>query len=68
MAQCTGEGLNEAIPKAIRERLDREERKATPWSVKDELTAIQQRIARLPVLDNRSPDEIIGYDGNGLPS
>ncbi len=68
MAQCTGEGLTEAIPNAIRERLDREERKAPPRSVRDELTAIQLRLARLPVLDNRSPDEIIGYDENGLPS
>ena len=26
---------------------------------------IQQEIARLPVLDNRSPDEIIGYNERG---
>ena len=68
LAKRTGEGLTEAILKAIQERLEREERKASPRSVKDELTAIQQRLARLPVLDNRSPDEIIGYDENGLPS
>ncbi len=68
LAKRTGEGLTEAVLKAIHERLEREERKASPRSVKDELTAIQQRLARLPVLDNRSPDEIIGYDENGLPS
>lgn len=27
--------------------------------------AIQAEIARLPVLDSRSPDEIIGYNGHG---
>jgi hypothetical protein len=27
--------------------------------------AIQQEVARLPVLDNRSPDEIIGYNEQG---
>lgn len=27
--------------------------------------AIQAEIARLPVLDNRSPDEIIGYNERG---
>ena len=68
LAQRTGEGITEAILKAIRERLEREERKSSPLSVKDELTAFQQRLARLPVLDNRSPEDIIGYDASGLPS
>lgn len=27
---------------------------------------IQQEVAQLPVLDDRSADEIIGYDTNGL--
>jgi len=27
--------------------------------------AIQQEVARLPVLDNRSPDQIIGYNEHG---
>lgn len=30
----------------------------------DEIT---EHAARLPVLDNRTPDEIIGYDDHGLP-
>lgn len=34
----------------------------------DELEAIASRCASLPVLDDRSPDEIIGYDENGLPT
>jgi antitoxin VapB len=29
--------------------------------------AIQKRIAALPVLDPRTPDEILGYDEFGLP-
>jgi hypothetical protein len=29
---------------------------------------IAQRAAALPVLDPRSPDEILGYDEHGLPS
>jgi hypothetical protein len=31
------------------------------------LTDAQERLARLPVLDARTPDEILGYDGRGLP-
>jgi hypothetical protein len=33
-----------------------------------ELEQILNRVDQLPVLDDRSPDEIIGYDENGLPS
>ena len=32
-----------------------------------ELDAILRRVDRLPVLDSRTPDEIIGYDQHGLP-
>lgn len=28
---------------------------------------IQERLARLPVLDSRSADEIVGYDSHGVP-
>ena len=68
LAKRTGEGLTEAVLKAIQERLEREDRKAGPRSVKKELAEFQERLSRLPVLDHRSPDEIIGYDENGLPS
>jgi antitoxin VapB len=33
-----------------------------------QLRCIQERVAALPVLDDRTPDEIIGYDENGLPT
>lgn len=29
---------------------------------------IAARVAKLPVLDDRSPDEILGYDESGLPT
>ena len=31
-----------------------------------EIIALQQKVTKLPVLDPRSPDEILGYDENGL--
>jgi hypothetical protein len=33
-----------------------------------ELAKILNRVDQLPVLDDRSPEEIIGYDENGLPA
>ncbi len=35
--------------------------------LKRDLGRILRRVDRLPVLDDRSPDEIIGYDKDGLP-
>jgi hypothetical protein len=33
-----------------------------------EINEILRRIDRLPVLDNRSPDQIVGYDEIGVPT
>jgi hypothetical protein len=33
-----------------------------------DLSEILNRLEQLPVLDNRSPDEIVGYDENGIPA
>lgn len=32
------------------------------------MKAIAERCAALPVYDTRTPDEILGYDENGLPT
>jgi antitoxin VapB len=32
------------------------------------LQAIVRRLDALPILDSREPDEVIGYDENGLPT
>jgi antitoxin VapB len=69
LARSTGESLTEAITVALRERLQRV-RRLTRQDPKlaDELMEIARRCAALPVLDDRTPDEILGYDQNGLPS
>ena len=33
----------------------------------EELRAIGERVAAMPVLDSRSPDEILDYDERGVP-
>jgi antitoxin VapB len=38
-----------------------------PEKVRALVEQIQKRVAQLPVLDSRSPDEILGYDEFGLP-
>ena len=68
LAQSTGEGITEAVITALRERLARQKRRrrhGRPLS--EELRAIGERVAALPVLDPRSPEEILDYDERGLP-
>lgn len=66
LAEATGVSLTEAIREALRERLARETSRAKR-SVAAAVAPIQERIARLPILDPRSPDEIIGFDSHGAP-
>ena len=67
LAQLTGESITKAVRTAVRERLEREERQRGRPSL-EHLIAIARRCAARPVLDARSPDEIIGYDERGLPT
>jgi antitoxin VapB len=66
LANLTGESLTKAVQIAVRDRLEREERRRGRPSV-EHLLAIARRCAARPVIDPRSPDEIIGYDERGLP-
>jgi antitoxin VapB len=66
VAKLTGETLTGAIVQSLRERLVRVQRRRGP-GLADELLKIGERCAQLPAQDSRSPEEILGYDGHGLP-
>lgn len=63
----TGESLTTAILKALEERLERLKQSRRQQILAGQLEEILRRVDRLPVLDSRSPDEILGYDEHGLP-
>ena len=68
LAQRTGETLTEAMINALRQRLERELRKdQSIESLIKDVMEIGRHCAALPLLDPRGPDEILGYDKNGLP-
>jgi len=68
LSQTTGESLTQAVIQALKERLERERRRhPAPRTAKQILEESRKRLARLPVLDPRTPDEILGYDDRGLP-
>lgn len=68
LARITGESLTEAITQALRDRLARTTGRADDATLDRDLRAIQQRFGRLPVLEEGSDEELIGYDEDGLPS
>jgi len=68
LARHTGESKTEAVTKALRDRLARVQRARAGRSLTDELEEIAIHCASLPILDPRPADEILGYDGDGLPS
>ena len=70
LAAVTGESLTQAIVIALRERLQRQRHRRRGRGrrpLADQLREISERCASLPVLDERSADEVIGYDDRGLP-
>lgn len=68
LADLTGESVAEVIRISLQERLSRTYRQRRPREqLVKELREISRRSAALPVLDPRSPDEILGYDEHGLP-
>ena len=65
LAAETGESLTDAVTVAIRERLARTRKRRR--GVAARLMAIAERNRDRPRLDDRSEDEILGYDEHGLP-
>ena len=67
LARLTGETKTQAVTKALQDRLDRIRRQRSGRSLAQELDAIALHCASLPILDDRSDEEILGYDERGLP-
>ena len=68
LARLTGETKTAAVTRALREQLNRVRRDRSGMGLADRLVAIGKECAALPVLDDRAPDEILGYDEDGLPA
>lgn len=68
LAEATGESITTAITVAVSERLDRVRGIAPREERRRRVLEIARLSASRPVLDDRTPDEILGYDEDGLPT
>jgi hypothetical protein len=61
-------GVNKtaAVEIALDYYLERHQTKQEDSMVRQEAARLLDELAALPVFDNREPDEILGYDKNGL--
>jgi antitoxin VapB len=66
LARLAGETMTRAVDRAIVERLERIRKKRNRGALAERFLEIGHKCARLPVLDDRSPEEML-YDENGLP-
>jgi len=67
LATATGEDIDTAVERAIEERLARVPR-ALPVQGLPGIDALFERLAEMPIRDARTPEEIVGYGSDGLPT
>jgi antitoxin VapB len=68
----TGKTPSDIIKEAVEARAEAAgipatSRRRSPEEIEQRLKEIAERVAALPVLDDRGPDEIIGYNETGVP-
>ncbi len=75
LKSATGKGASELVLDLLRQEHEKIAREQRPRAKRTELERIlaatreMQRLWReLPVIDPRSPEEILGYDESGLPA
>jgi antitoxin VapB len=64
LADATGVSVEEAVRDAVEAKL---KACGAPGKDPSAVAAALRRLRAMAVLDDRTPDEIIGYDENGLP-
>jgi antitoxin VapB len=68
LAKQTKQSLTQAVKEALRESLARHRSgQEEPRRVLERVMRIGRNIAALPVLDSRTPEEILGYNEFGIP-
>ena len=66
LARLADETMVEAVDKAIAERLERIRKRRNIKALAERMLEVGRTCRSLPVLDRRSPDDIL-YDEYGLP-
>ena len=66
LAQLRGQTVTRAVLEAVRAALLRERGRRVAPCIKQTILEVSARCAALPDLDTRDPDEILGYNEEGV--
>lgn len=69
LARRRKQGITETLTEVLRKEVERERRRPRREDIAERLRRIHEIVEHyksLPVLDDRTPDEIIGYNEQGL--
>lgn len=67
LAAVTGSSYTDVVVEALREKFERELGRPRAQRLREDVARIQHRVAQLPIVDPRSPEDVLGYDVLGLP-
>jgi antitoxin VapB len=67
LAAATGESITVAARRALEERLARVQARAAVGPAEDRLLELIRRGRNRSIRDDRTADDILGYDEDGLP-
>jgi antitoxin VapB len=67
VAAKSGESITQAIITALEDRLERMRGKRTTIDLTAEILNIAESCSNLPDRDTRTPDQILGYNHQGVP-
>ena len=67
LAAESGETITQTITHALEERLERLHGRSTTTDLVEEILKISKRCSAIPDQDQRSADEILGYNPMGVP-
>ena len=68
LSKETGETITEVIKKSLQDRLQRVRGRRHARGLPEQAEDILQRMDALPTVDERTEDEILGYDEDGIPA
>ena len=66
VSSITKENITQTIIKALENRLENLKGKKTIIDIEQQILSISQRCSALPELDNRTDEEILGYNKDGI--
>jgi len=67
LTRMTKQSITKIIVDALQEKLNKEQNRRLAPHLKEEILTIAHRCAHLPMIDSRTPEDILGYNQDGIP-